>query len=114
VYILLEAAMNTVGHGAVPIGVTFHTDTLFRSENPGDNWCITWAADDSQVTSMCDGNWLAGPDGYHNHLYPILGGPDGFQVEDIPNYPLFRGGGAGSWFGYGLSLIHISEPTRPY
>jgi len=97
--------MNTVGHGAVPIGVTFHTDTLFRSENPGDNWCITWAADDSQVTSMCDGNWLAGPDGYHNHLYPILGGPDGFQVEDIPNYPLFRGGGAGSWFGYGIVSV---------
>jgi len=97
--------VNVAGHSAVPTGVAFHADTLLRSENPGDNWCITWAADGSQVTSMCDGNWLAEPDGYHSHLYRILGDPDGFQVEDIPSYPLFRGGGAGSWFGYGIVSV---------
>lgn len=51
-----------------PGGVTFHNDTLYRSDDRGDNWCITWAVDDSQITSMCDGNWLKGMQSYHNNL----------------------------------------------
>ncbi len=58
-----------------PTGVIFHEDTLYRSDARGDNWCITWVADDSQITSMCDGNWLKGKHSYHNHLYRITGGP---------------------------------------
>ena len=64
-----------------PNGVTFHIDTLYRSDGRGDNWCITWAADDSQITSMCDGNWLNGKQSYHNHLYRIIGNPDNFQAR---------------------------------
>ena len=88
----------------VPIGITFHKDTLYRSDGKGDNWCITWAADDSQVTSMCDGDWLGAGHGYHNHLYRIIGGPDTFLREDIPGYPKFSGG-PGSWFGYGIVSV---------
>ena len=87
-----------------PTGVIFHRDTLYRSDGHGDNWCITWAADDSQVTSMDDGNWLKGEHGYHNHLYRIIGGPDGFQRADIPGYPQFASG-TGSWFGYGIVSV---------
>jgi len=76
-----EANFSTVRQ--FPSGVTFHNDTLYRSDGRGDNWCITWAADDSQITSMCDGNWLKGEQSYHNHLYRIVGGPDNFQKEDI-------------------------------
>lgn len=89
---------------ALPAGVIFHKDTLYRSDNRGDNWCLTWAADDSQVTSMCDGNWLGGKTSYHNHLYRIVGGPDGFTRKDIPAYPQFVWG-TGSWFGYGIVSV---------
>jgi hypothetical protein len=88
----------------LPTGVIFHKDTLYRSDGNGDNWCITWAADDSQVTSMDDGNWLSGDHSYHNHLYRIIGGPDDFQREGIPNYPRFVSG-TGSWFGYGIVSV---------
>ena len=103
----LVGSINTLAGAAnqhVPIGVTFHTDTLYRSNGNGDNWCITWAKDDSQVTSMDDGNWLTGKNGYHNHLYRIVGGPDNFSREDIPNYPEFKGK-TGSWFGYGIVSV---------
>jgi hypothetical protein len=73
----------------VPTGVVFDSGHIYRSDNRGDNWCITWAADDSQITSMCDGNWLGGKQSYHNHLYRIIGAPDDFSREDIPNYPQY-------------------------
>ena len=59
----LTGSINThagIANKRVLTGVTFHKDTLYRSNGNGDNWCITWAADDSQVTSMDDGNWLKG------------------------------------------------------
>lgn len=92
----------------VPVGVQFHKESLVRLDNPGDNWCITWAQDGSQITSMCDGNWLNleyPEEGYfHNHLFRIEGEATGFQREDIPNYPEFAGA-EGSWFGYGVVAV---------
>ena len=95
----------------LPIGVTFRKDTLYRSDGRGDNWCLTWAADDSQVTSMCDGNWLGGKVSYHNRLYRILGGPGDFTRQDIADYPGFVWK-TGSWFGYGtVSLDGVLYAT---
>jgi hypothetical protein len=88
----------------VPVGITFRRDTLWRSDARGDNWCLTWAADDSQITSMCDGNWLKGKHSYHNHLYRIIDGPDNLRRQDIPQYPQFISG-TGSWFGYGIVSV---------
>lgn len=94
----------------VPVGVTFHRDTIYRSVEHGDNWCITWAADDTQVTSMDDGDWLSalapveGQRSYHNRLYRIRGGPDGFAREELKGYPVFSGS-EGSWFGYGIASV---------
>jgi hypothetical protein len=87
-----------------PTGVAFHRETLYRSDGKGDNWCITWAADDSQITSMDDGDWLNTRHYFHNHLYRILGGPDGFERQDLPDYPDLSGE-AGSWFGYGIISV---------
>lgn len=61
----------------VPEGVTFNMETLKRLGSRGDNWCLTWVADGSQMVSMCDGNWLDQknyPTQMHNHLYRIKGG----------------------------------------
>lgn len=108
--VFVLACLVSVGHASaragdvVPEGVVFHKDTVFRSDNRGDNWCITWAADDSLVTSMCDGDWLGANHFYHNHLYRIVGGPENFVREDLPNYPDLSGK-AGSWFGYGIVSV---------
>ena len=90
--------------GPVPVGVVFQKETLRRVGDHGDNWCLTWAADDSLVTSMCDGDWLGQGQGWHNHLYRILGGPDPFQRQEIPQYPDLSGK-EGSWFGYGIVSV---------
>ena len=38
-----------------PVGVTFLWETLTRKGKRGDNWCMTWAADDNIYTTMDDG-----------------------------------------------------------
>ena len=91
----------------IPLGVEFKKETLKRLGASGDNWCTTWAKDNSQITSMCDGNWLKLDNpygGFHNHLFRILGEANDFQREDIPNYPDFSTG-EGSWFGYGIVAV---------
>jgi len=98
-----------------PVGVEFQKETLKRLGSVGDNWCITWAKDGGQITSMCDGNWLNldNPEGdyntfnFHNHLFRIVGDAESFQREDIPNYPNFSGK-EGSWFGYGIVSVNGS------
>lgn len=104
-----DSQVQTIGEAVkqlrpVPTGVTFHRDTIYRSEHRGDNWCLTWAADNTQVTSMCDGNWLGGKNSFHNHLYRILDGPEEFTVEDVPGYPQYVRK-TGSWFGYGIVSV---------
>jgi len=89
---------------SLPIGVVFHRETLRRIGRSGDNFCLTWAADDSQITSMDDGNWLDEPHSYSNHLYRLIGGANDFQREDVPGYPQFLYGERG-WFGYGLCSV---------
>ncbi len=85
-----------------PVGVEFKKDTIFRLGGYGDNWCITWLPDDSQVTSMDDGNWMGISDiSMHNHLFRIKGAQNDFMREDIPAYPSFFDG-EGGWFGYGI------------
>ena len=95
---------------ATPVGVVFNKETLKRVGNDGDNWCLTWAVDDAQITSMCDGNWMAvgkyntKTEAYHNHLYKITGGPDHFTRCFLYQYPDFRGNYDG-WYGYGIIAI---------
>jgi hypothetical protein len=106
VLVLLACICQAAGSAAEqpPVGVIFQTDTLYRSDNHGDNWCITWASDDSQITSLCDGDWLGSKRPYHNHLYRIIGGPDAFSRHDLPSYPDLSGK-EGSWFGYGIVSV---------
>lgn len=88
-----------------PVAVNFHYETLVRLGHRGDNWCITWAQDGDQLTSMCDGNWLnKGDYQYHNHLYRLTGDSDDFQRSDTPGYPRFTYSLSG-WFGYGVVSV---------
>jgi len=88
----------------LPTGVQLKLDTLKRIGSHGDNWCITWTKDGSQITSMDDGNWLNGEYEYHNHLYRIIGEANNFSREDISAYPKFLFEGEG-WFGYGIYSV---------
>jgi hypothetical protein len=51
----LEKAGQKLTWDPAPIGVSFHWDTLQRKGKRGDNWCMTWAADDNLYTMMDDG-----------------------------------------------------------
>ena len=88
----------------VPQGVDFKTETLKRLGAKGDNWCITWAKDNSQLTSMDDGNWLKDPKPFHNNLYRITGEAHDFERKRVPQYPKFVQTGEG-WFGYGVCAV---------
>jgi hypothetical protein len=96
-----------------PTDVTFNLDSIFRTPvGRGDNWCTTWAADNSQITSMDDGAWLNATT-YHNMLYRIEGGVDEFSLNPLSSrsrvsgYPLFLYGNEDQpgWFGYGVVAI---------
>ena len=50
---------------------------------------------------------LVAPDGYHYM-------PDGTLMSDIEHARLYGSGGTIKSFDLNMSLIHISEPTRPY
>ncbi len=104
---LLLSACSPHQKKQLPTDVKFQKETIKRLGGNGDNWCITWAKDNSQITSMCDGNWLnieTPNDGFHTHLFRIKGDAANFTREDIPNYPDFSGND-GSWFGYGIIAI---------
>ena len=104
-----------------PTGVSFHPETIYRTREKGDNWCITWAADGSQVTSMDDGDWLGSRvggenrRGFHNRLYRINGESNNFDREELNGYPDFAGP-EGNWFGYGIVAVDdvlYSVVSRP-
>ncbi len=97
-------AVATAGPPERPSGVELRGDTLRRVGGHGDNWCMTWAADGSQITSMDDGGWLEGPEAFSNHLFRLVGGPGDFRREDLPGYPSLAMN-EGGWFGYGLTSV---------
>jgi len=56
----------------------------------GDNWHMTWADDDRQYVSLCDGNGPPGTpnDRYHNsRAYAISGDPPDVTFDYLPGYP---------------------------
>ena len=111
--ILIVSLLSFAVIGITNITAQVNNETIKRLGSVGDNWCITWVNDGSQVTSMCDGNWLNldNPQGdyshhnFHNHLFRIKGDADNFQREDIPSYPNFSGKES-SWFGYGIVSVN--------
>ena len=88
-----------------PTGVIFHHESLRRTAGHGDNWCMTWAANGSTVTSMCDGAWLPSAENFHNRLYRVTGGPEDFGRSELEGYPRFVMGSRSSWFGYGIVSV---------
>ena len=71
-------------------GAVRRDNTTLHLGGDGDNWLMTWAADYSQLTGLCDGSCLPGtPDDrlYNSHLYRAIGHPRNLRFEDVPGYP---------------------------
>jgi hypothetical protein len=72
-------------------GVTRRDDTIRRIPSNGDNWHLTWAADDTQLMALCDGRGFPGTPRphslYNTALYRVHGGPDDPGFELVEGYP---------------------------
>jgi hypothetical protein len=64
-------------------------ETLLRLGGFGDNYPVTWAADDRQFVSVTDGyGWFQNPTKrYAGRLWAISGNPQHASFEDVPGYP---------------------------
>lgn len=87
-----------------PVSVRFDLSTLKRVGGKGDNWCQTWAADDSVVTAMDDGDWFSGQYRYHSKLYRLYGDQNSFSRHEVAGYPRFHTDDDG-WFAYGILSV---------
>lgn len=70
-------------------GATRREDTILRLGGSGDNWHMTWAADDSQFVAGCEGfGWDDEPSAnYNSALYTAVGDPPAVQFERVLSYP---------------------------
>ena len=91
-------------NGSSPSGVRFRNETLRRLGSKGDNFDQTWAADDSVITALDDGDWFNERFTYHSQLYRLRGQANGFSVSEVQNYPEFHVRGDG-WFAYGVLSV---------
>src|SRR4051812_25969389 len=64
-------------------------DTLLRLGGDGDNFHMSWAADDRQLVAICDGSgWPEQSADFRNsRLFAIRGGPQEAVFESLPGYP---------------------------
>ena len=65
-------------------------DTVVRHGGTGDNWHMSWAGDDRQYVSLCDGAGLSDhPKTYYNsRMIAVAGGPRDAKFYDLPDYPM--------------------------
>jgi hypothetical protein len=69
-------------------------ETILRLGGNGDNWHMSWAEDDLQYVSLCDGFGWPGLPGYdmidrefNSRMYAISGDPPNIKFEFLPGYP---------------------------
>jgi len=64
-------------------------ETTLRLGGNGDNWHMSWASDDKQYVSLCDGRGFAGlpSQDYNSRTYAITDDPPNVRFEFLPGYP---------------------------
>lgn len=65
-------------------------DIVVRYGGNGDNWHMSWAADDRQYVSLCDGAGFTDQltRFYNSRMLAIRGGPHDAEFQDLPSYPV--------------------------
>jgi hypothetical protein len=101
-------------------------ETTLRLGGQGDNWHMTWADDDRQYVSLCDGSGLPGtPRGnYNSRAYAIVGDPPGLRFEFLPGYPELVSKAntreISRYYNFGILALdgriyqYLSTPNRPF
>jgi len=72
------------------LGIERLDETIVHTGH-GDNWHMTWAADDKQYTALCDGDGFSvegDPLRFNNsRVYAVRGDPPDHRFEYLPGYP---------------------------
>jgi hypothetical protein len=70
--------------------MTRREETVLRYGGNGDNWHMSWAADERQYVSLCDGAGFSSHPkaSYNSRMLSISGGPSDAKFHDLPNYPM--------------------------
>jgi hypothetical protein len=108
-------------------GIRRLDETIIRLGGYGDNWHMTWAADDRQFLSLCDGKGWKNVEGYDEKLYHnsrvfvIHGDPPRPRFEYLPGYPDLLGlkpPDIGRYYGFAILALDgriyqfLSAPNR--
>jgi hypothetical protein len=100
--------------------------TTVRVDSEGDNWHMTWAEDDRQYVSLCDGSGFPGMPrkSYNSRAYAIAGDPPGMTFAYLPGYPdLINTPGTRNisrYYNFGILAIDgklfqfLSTPNHPF
>lgn len=97
-------------------------ETTIRFGGYGDNWHMTWAANDKQYVSLCDGTFLPGTPwdkSYNSRIYAAVGSPPDVTFEFLPAYPDFET--PTRYYNFGIlaldqqiySFLSTTEPPCP-
>jgi hypothetical protein len=101
-------------------------DTIKRFGGSGDNWHMSWAADDQMYASLCDGAGFPGMPqaNYNSRLYRVLGTPPDVRFEFLPSYPDLINSGGGRensrYYNFGTLALgsrlyqFLSTPNHPF
>lgn len=107
-------------------GIRRLEDTTLRMGGGGDNWHMTWAGDDKQYVSLCDGCGFPGmPSGnYNSRAYAINGDAAEMTFEYLPGYPdLINTWGTpdcSRYYNFGILALDggiyqfLSTPNHPF
>lgn len=82
--------LNAIGHPGSSIKRVIRRDeTILRLGGIGDDFWITWTADDRQFIAVEDGvGWMDNPSRWFNgQLWAITGGPQNATFEHVSTYP---------------------------
>ena len=103
-------------------------DTTRRTGGTGDNWHMTWAADDRQYVALCDGSgWpeMAGHTGkqYNTRVFTISGDPPEHAFQHLPGFPdllIDEPPNLNRYYGFGIIALgseiynFLSTPNQPF
>ena len=100
-------------------------DSIKRFGGDGDNWHMSWAADDKMYFSLCDGRGFPGMPqaNYNSRMYSVVGTPPEIKFEFMPTYPeLINSGprGFSRYYNFGTLALgnnlyqYLSTPNVPF
>jgi hypothetical protein len=107
-------------------GIRRLEETTLRLGGVGDNWHMSWAGDDKQYVSLCDGSgWPGMPrKDYNSRAYAIAGDPPDVRFEFLSGYPeLTNAWGTmdcSRYYNFGTLALdgriyqYLSTPNHPF